>query len=111
LYAVIRTGGKQYKVNAGEKLRVESLSAEVGKKIDFDQVLMVADGDKVAIGKPFLTGGKVTATVTAHGRDKKVTIIKFRRRKHSQKHMGHRQGYTEVEINNILVAAKAGAGE
>ncbi len=107
MYAVIKTGGKQYRVAAGEKLRVELLDADVGKKIDFDQVLVVADGDKINIGTPFLKGGKVTATVTEHGRHKKIKIVKFKRRKHSRKQMGHRQGYTEIEINKIVAGLKA----
>ena len=101
MYAVIKTGGKQYRVSEGETLRVETLDASEGDSVDFDQVLMVGEGEDVRIGTPLLDGGKVTATVKAHGRGKKVEIIKFRRRKHHMKRMGHRQNYTEVEITGI----------
>ena len=101
MYAVIKTGGKQYRVSEGETLRIETLDANEGDSVDFDQVLMVGDGEDVRIGAPLLEGGKVTATVKAHGRGKKVEIIKFRRRKHHMKRMGHRQNYTEVEITGI----------
>ncbi len=101
MYAVIKTGGKQYRVSEGDTLRVEKLAAEEGGSIEFDQVLMVADGDDVKVGTPLVEGGKVTATVTAHGRGDKVKIIKFRRRKHHRKQMGHRQSYTEVQITGI----------
>ncbi len=99
MYAVIQTGGKQYRVTEGQTLKVEKLDTEVGGSIDIDKVLMVADGDNVTVGAPY--AGKVTATVKSHGRDKKVTIIKFRRRKHSRKKQGHRQSYTEIEISSI----------
>jgi large subunit ribosomal protein L21 len=101
MYAVIKTGGKQYRVSEGETLRIETLDANEGDSVDFDQVLMVGEGEDVRIGAPLLEGGKVTATVKAHGRGKKVEIIKFRRRKHHMKRMGHRQNYTEVEITGI----------
>ena len=101
MYAVIKTGGKQYRVSEGETLRIEMLDANEGDSVDFDQVLMVGEGEDVRIGAPLLEGGKVTATVKAHGRGKKVEIIKFRRRKHHMKRMGHRQNYTEVEITGI----------
>jgi large subunit ribosomal protein L21 len=101
MYAVIKTGGKQYRVSQGDVLRVEKLTADVGSSIDLDRVLMVADGDDVSIGAPFIEGGKVTATVRSHGRGEKIKIIKFRRRKHYRKQMGHRQGYTEIEITGI----------
>ena len=101
MYAVIKTGGKQYKVSEGETLKVEKLAADEGAKVDLDQVLMVADGDNVKMGTPFVEGGKVTATIKAHGKGKKVDIVKFRRRKHSRKHQGHRQEFTEIEINSI----------
>ncbi|MGB5717068.1 MAG: 50S ribosomal protein L21 [Gammaproteobacteria bacterium] len=101
MYAVIKTGGKQYRVSEGETLRIETLDANEGDSVDFDQVLMVGEGEDVRIGAPLLDGGKVTATVKAHGRGKKVEIIKFRRRKHHMKRMGHRQNYTEVEITAI----------
>jgi large subunit ribosomal protein L21 len=101
MYAVIKTGGKQYRVSEGETLRIETLDANEGDSVDFDQVLMVGEGEDVRIGAPLLEGGKVTATVKSHGRGKKVEIIKFRRRKHHMKRMGHRQNYTEVEITGI----------
>ena len=101
MYAVIMTGGKQYRVRQGDKLRVEKLDAAEGESVDLDQVLMVVDGDDVKIGTPVLDGGKVTAAVKAHGRGDKVDIIKFRRRKHHMKRQGHRQAYTELEITGI----------
>ena len=101
MYAVIQTGGKQYRVSEGLKLKVEKLDAAEGDSIELDKVLMVADGDDVKIGTPYLDGGKVTATVTSHGRGKKVKIIKFKRRKHHMKRQGHRQSYTELEITGI----------
>jgi len=101
MYAVIKTGGKQYRVTQGDTLRVETLDASEGDAVEFEQVLMVGDGKDVRIGTPLVDGGKVTATVKAHGRAKKVEIIKFRRRKHHMKRMGHRQNYTEVEITGI----------
>ncbi|OOZ41354.1 50S ribosomal protein L21 [Solemya pervernicosa gill symbiont] len=101
MHAVIKTGGKQYRVAEGDKLRVETLPVEEGSSVEFDQVLMISDGDDIKIGTPVVEGGKVTATVTAHGRGKKIEIIKFRRRKHHRKQMGHRQNYTEVEITGI----------
>ena len=101
MYAVIKTGGKQYRVIQGDTLRVETLDASEGDAVEFDQILMVGDGEDVRIGTPMIEGGKVTATVKGHGRAKKVEIIKFRRRKHHMKRMGHRQNYTEVEITGI----------
>lgn len=101
MYAVIKTGGKQYKVSQGASLKVEKIAADEGAKIELDQVLMVVDGDNVKIGAPLVEGGKVTATVKSHGRGKKVEIVKFRRRKHHRKQMGHRQSYTELEITGI----------
>ena len=101
MYAVIVTGGKQYRVSQGDKLRVEKLEVSEGDSVDLDQVLMVVDGDDVKIGTPVLDGGKVTAEVKAHGRSDKVDIIKFRRRKHHMKRQGHRQAYTELEITGI----------
>ncbi len=101
MYAVIVTGGKQYRVSQGETLRVEKLDVEAGKSIDLDQVLMVVDGDDIKIGSPVLDGGKVTAEVKSHGRGAKIEIIKFKRRKHSMKRQGHRQSYTELEITGI----------
>lgn len=101
MYAVIKTGGKQYRVAEGDVLRVEKLSADVGASVDIEQVLMMADGDRVSLGTPFIENGKVTATVRSHGRGKKIKIIKFRRRKHYRRQMGHRQSYTEIEITGI----------
>jgi len=101
MYAVIQTGGKQYRVSKGLKLKVEKLDAAEGDNVELDKVLMVADGDDVKIGAPYLDGGKVTATVTAQGRGKKVKIIKFKRRKHHLKRQGHRQAFTELEITDI----------
>ncbi len=101
MYAVIKTGGKQYRVQAGAKLKIELIPAEVGSQFDLDQVLLVADGEAITIGRPLVNGAKVTATVLSHGRHDKVKIFKMRRRKHYQKHQGHRQGFTEVQINTI----------
>jgi large subunit ribosomal protein L21 len=101
MYAVIKTGGKQYRVSAGEKLKVESLAAEVGAEIMLDEVLMVADGDNVRMGTPTLSGVRVKATVLGHGRGEKVKIFKMRRRKHYRKTQGHRQNYTEIQISGI----------
>jgi len=102
MYAVIKTGGKQYKVAPGEKLKVELLPADVGAAVILDQVLMVGDGESVRVGQPTVTGATVTATVLAHGRGEKLRIFKMRRRKHYQKHQGHRQGYTELQIDGIV---------
>ncbi len=101
MYAVIQTGGKQYKVSEGTVLKVEKLGLNEGDSVEFDKVLMIADGDDVTVGSPFVDGGRVTATVTGVGRHKKIKIIKFRRRKHHRKQMGHRQHYTEVKITGI----------
>jgi large subunit ribosomal protein L21 len=104
MYALIKTGGKQYKVAPGTVLRVEKMLAEAGSHVEFNEVLMVVNGDETKIGTPWVDGGKVTATVQTHGRDKKIKIIKFRRRKHYRRQMGHRQYYTEVKIMDILAA-------
>ncbi len=101
MYAVIKTGGKQYKVSEGATLKVEKINADEGATVELDQVLMVVDGDNVNVGSPLVAGGKVTATVKSHGRGKKIEIIKFRRRKHHRKQMGHRQSYTELQITGI----------
>ena len=101
MYAVIKTGGKQYRVVAGEKLKIEQIPADVGASITLDQVLMVADGDAVKVGTPMLSGASVSATVLAQGRGEKIRIFKMRRRKHYQKHQGHRQNYTEIQITGI----------
>ncbi|MBT5230963.1 MAG: 50S ribosomal protein L21 [Methylococcales bacterium] len=101
MYAVIKTGGKQYRVSEGDKLNIETLKADAGSSVEFDQVMMVADGDSITLGAPLIDGGKVTAKVVEHGRADKIKIIKFRRRKHHMKRMGHRQNYTRIEITGI----------
>ena len=101
MYAVIKTGGKQYRVVVGEKLKVEQIPADVDSQIIIDQVFMVGEGESVKIGTPLITGAKVTATVISHGRGPKIKIFKMRRRKHYQKHQGHRQNYTEIQISGI----------
>lgn len=101
MYAVIKTGGKQYRVREGQTLKVETLNAEAGSTVDFDEVMLVGEGSDVKIGTPVVEGAKVSAEVLAHGRGKKVTIIKFRRRKDSRTKQGHRQNYTEVKITGI----------
>ncbi len=103
MYAVIKTGGKQYRVVDGEKLKIEQIPAEVGAEITIDQILMVGEGESVTIGTPLVTGASVKATVLSQGRHDKVTIFKMRRRKHYQKHQGHRQNYTEIRIDGISV--------
>ncbi len=102
MYAVIKSGGKQYRVQSGEQLRVEALAAEVGAAVSFDEVLLVGDGDGVKVGAPFVSGATVKATVVSHGRGDKVRIFKLRRRKHYQKSQGHRQSYTELRIDDIV---------
>ena len=102
MYAVIKTGGKQYKVAPGENLKVEQLSADVGAEVVLDQVLMIGEGESVRLGQPTVAGATVNATVVAHGRGEKVGIFKMRRRKHYQKHQGHRQNYTELKIQSIV---------
>ncbi len=101
MYAVIQTGGKQYRVSEGDLVRVESLPAEAGSSVELEKVLMVGEGENVTIGAPYVAGGKVTATVRAHGRGEKIKIVKFRRRKHYRKTQGHRQNYTELHITGI----------
>ena len=101
MYAVIKTGGKQYRVQAGEKIKVEQIPADVGSQIVLDQVLMVGSGDAVTIGQPLVAGAQVNATVVSQGRHDKVMIFKMRRRKHYQKRQGHRQNYTEIQIGEI----------
>jgi large subunit ribosomal protein L21 len=101
MYAVIETGGKQYRVEQGSSLKVEKLCVEAGDAIEFDKVLLVQSNDGVKVGAPYLPGGKVTATVTGQGRHKKIHIIKFRRRKHYMRRAGHRQYFTEVRIGDI----------
>lgn len=101
MYAVIKTGGKQYRVEEGDLLKVEKIETPTGESVEFDQVLLVADGDKVSVGQPLVDGAKVTAEVVEQGRHKKIKIVKFRRRKHSRKQQGHRQWFTEVKITGI----------
>ncbi len=101
MYAVVKTGGKQYRVVGGEKVKIEQLVAEVGTEIVLDQVLAVGEGEAVKLGKPLVAGATVTAKVLSHGRGDKVHIFKMRRRKHYRKQMGHRQNYTEIEILGI----------
>ena len=104
MYAVIQTGGKQYRVKSGEQVKVELLAAEVGATVSFDRVLMLGEGDGVKVGAPFLDGATVKATVVAQGRGEKIRIFKLRRRKHFAKTQGHRQGFTEVRIDEIVGA-------
>lgn len=101
MYAVIKTGGKQYRVKVGDVLKFEELPAEVGSSVDFTEVLMIANGDKITCGEPFIKKASVQGEVLQHGRHKKIRIIKFRRRKHHMKQMGHRQNYTQVKITAI----------
>jgi len=101
MYAVVKTGGKQYRVSQGDRLKVESLNAEAGEEISLSDVLMVGSGESVTVGSPLVANASVSAKVVTHGRGKKVTIIKFRRRKHHRKQAGHRQNFTELEITAI----------
>ena len=101
MYAVIKTGGKQYKVAAGEKLKIEQIAADVGQEIVIDQVLAVGNGNDLQVGTPLVAGAVVKATVLAQGRHDKVRIFKMRRRKHYQKRQGHRQAFTELEISSV----------
>jgi large subunit ribosomal protein L21 len=101
MYAVLKTGGKQYRVRAGDKLKVEQIPAGVGAQITLDQVLMLGEGETARVGTPLVPGATIRATVIAHGRGPKVTIFKLRRRKHYQKHQGHRQNFTELRIDAI----------
>jgi large subunit ribosomal protein L21 len=101
MYAVIKTGGKQYRVIQGETLKIETVAGDVGSAIVLDKVLMVGDGDKLSVGKPLLAGASVSATIVSNGRHDKIKIFKMRRRKHYQKHQGHRQNYTEIRIDGI----------
>ncbi|RUO23582.1 50S ribosomal protein L21 [Aliidiomarina iranensis] len=101
MYAVFQSGGKQHRVTEGQTVRLEKLEAATGDTVEFEQVLMLSDGENVTIGAPFVEGGKIKAEVVTHGRGDKVTIVKFRRRKHSRKQQGHRQWFTEVKITGI----------
>jgi large subunit ribosomal protein L21 len=110
VYAVFRTGGKQYRASEGDRLRVERLEGAVGDAVEFDQVLLVGEGANVSVGAPLVAGGKVTGKVTAQGRAPKILVVKFKRRAHYKRVRGHRQPFTEVEITSISGAA-AGAKE
>ena len=101
MYAVFQSGGKQHRVTEGQTIRLEKLDVETGASVEFDKVLLVANGEKIEIGAPFVAGGKVSAEIVSHGRGEKVKIVKFNRRKHSRKQMGHRQWFTEVKITGI----------
>jgi len=101
MYAVIQSGGKQHRVSEGQVVRLEKIDAEKGASIDFDKILLVGEGADLALGAPYLEGAKVSGEVVDHGRGKKVKIVKFKRRKHHMKRMGHRQWYTEVKITGI----------
>ena len=101
MYAVIKSGGKQYKVREGDTLRVEKIDVEEGGEISLDDILMVADGDDISVGTPIVASATVAATVKSHGRGPKIKVIKFKRRKQHRKQMGHRQAYTELEITGI----------
>ena len=101
MYAVVKTGGKQYRVSAGERLKVEQIPADIGSEIVLDQVLFVSGDDNIAVGTPLVSGAAVTAQVVSHGRGDKVRIFKMRRRKHYRKTQGHRQNYTEIQIVEI----------
>ena len=105
MYAIIVTGGRQYRVAQGETLRVEKLVADIGSEVKIDQVLLVGEGEGVTLGAPLVAGALVTAKVVAHGRAEKIRIVKFRRRKHFRKETGHRQHYTEIEIVGITGAS------
>jgi len=104
MYAVVKTGGKQYKVAAGEKLKIEQIAADVGQEVVLSEVLAVGNGAEIKVGTPVVAGASVKATVVAHGRHDKVRIFKMRRRKHYQKRQGHRQNFTEIEIVSIIGA-------
>jgi len=104
MYAVIKTGGKQYRVIAGEKLKIEQIPADIGSEIVLDQVLMIGNGETISVGTPMVAGAAVKATVVSHGRGEKVHIFKMRRRKHYQKRQGHRQNFTEIRIDGITGA-------
>lgn len=109
MYAVIMTGGKQYRVTSGEKLRVETIVAQPGATVTLDKVLMIGNGSDCEVGTPYVAGGTVRATVVQHGRGPKIKIVKFRRRKHYQKVTGHRQNFTELQIGEISSAANPAA--
>lgn len=104
MYAVIRTGGKQYRVSPGEKLKIEKLTSDVGKELVLDEVLLVGEGQAIKVGTPVVKGASVKAKIVSHGLGEKVMTFKMRRRKNSMRHRGHRQGYTEIEITSITGA-------
>lgn len=101
MYAVIKTGGKQYRVSLGEKLKIEQILADIGQKISFTEILSIGEGDQIEFGTPFIKNALVEATIISQGKYKKIKIFKMRRRKHYQKHQGHRQNYTEICIDSI----------
>ena len=101
MYAVIFSGGKQYRVQEGDTLKLETLPEDIGSTINFDKILMIGEGDQIKVGRPYIDGGSVSATIVSQGRHKKIHIVKFRRRKHHMKRQGHRQNYTEVKILRI----------
>ncbi|MCC6201785.1 MAG: 50S ribosomal protein L21 [Gammaproteobacteria bacterium] len=101
MYAVIRTGGKQYRVSEGDKLDIETLAAAPGSDVELSEVLMLGHGETVDIGSPLLEGASVTVRVIEHGRHPKIKIVKFKRRKHYRRQMGHRQNFTRIEITRI----------
>ena len=101
MYAVFKTGGKQYRASEGDVLTVEKIEAEKGAEVELDQVLMVGEGEDVKVGTPYIEGGKVSAKVVDHGRHDKIKVLKFKRRKNHQKQMGHRQYFTQIEITGI----------
>lgn len=103
MYAVIKTGGKQYRVKTGDFIKLETLAGDVGSEISFSEILLLADGDNITMGAPFIANATVTAEIIEHARHKKIKIIKFRRRKHHMKQMGHRQNYTQVKITAISI--------
>ena len=109
MYAVIATGGKQYRVREGDSLRVERLDAEEGAEIEIDRVLLVGDGERVAVGRPFVESGRVAATVKGHGRHRKIKVVKFKRRKNYLRRHGHRQNFTELEIRSITAGSPESA--
>jgi large subunit ribosomal protein L21 len=101
MYAVFQSGGKQHRVAEGQTVRLEKIEVAPGESIEFDNILMISNGEDVKIGTPYVAGGKVTAEIVTHGRGEKIKVVKFRRRKHSRKQMGHRQWFTEVKITAI----------
>ncbi len=110
-YAIIRTGGKQYRAEAGKTIRIPTLPGDAGSKVTFDDVVLGSDGDKTHIGAPKLSGAKVTGEIVKHGRDKKIVVFKMKRRKNYAKKQGHRQGFTEVRIKDISLGGKKEKGE